>query len=148
MKAPKHSVTYRGSSDEGDSNRNMFGEAVLPSAVMRNLSEEEMQHYRTPFSTPDDRQPTLNWPRQIPIEGEPADVTEIVQAYADWIPNSELPTLFVNADPGAILTGPQREWVRTWPDLTEVTVKGSHFIQEDSPHEIGEAIASWLATID
>ena len=124
--------------------KNLFIEAVLPGAILRPLSQEEHDEYRRPFVEPQHRRPTLTWPRQIPIEGEPADVVEIVQAYADWLEVSELPKLFVNAEPGAILTGPQRDWVRTWPNLTEVTVKGSHFIQEDSPHEIGEAIASWL----
>ncbi|MEM9516541.1 MAG: haloalkane dehalogenase [Actinomycetota bacterium] len=128
--------------------KNLFVEAVLPGSIMRPLTQEEHDEYRRPFVEPQHRRPTLTWPRQIPIEGEPAEVTEIVQAYADWLEGSDVPKLFVNAEPGAILTGPQREWVRTWPNLTEVTVKGSHFIQEDSPHEIGEAIAAWLPTID
>lgn len=127
--------------------RNMFVEAVLPSAVLRDLTEEEMAQYRAPFSTPDDRQPTLNWPRHIPIEGEPADMVELVSAYAEWMAKNEIPKLFVNAEPGSILTGPQREFCRTWPNQTEVTVAGSHFVQEDSPAEIGQAVASWLKSI-
>ncbi|MEO1059230.1 MAG: haloalkane dehalogenase [Actinomycetota bacterium] len=128
--------------------KNLFVEAVLPGSIMRPLTQEEHDEYRRPFAEPQHRRPTLTWPRQIPIEGEPADVTEIVQSYADWLAGSELPKLFVNAEPGAILTGPQRDWVRTWPNLTEVTVTGSHFIQEDSPHEIGEAVAAWLPSTD
>ncbi len=127
--------------------RNMFVEAILPSAILRDLTEEEKAHYRAPFPTPDDRQPTLNWPRHIPIEGEPAHMVELVSAYAEWMAKNEIPKLFVNADPGSILTGPQREFCRTWPNQTEVTVAGSHFVQEDSPAEIGQAVAAWLGRI-
>lgn len=127
--------------------KNLFVEAVLPASILRKLTQDEHDEYRRPFTEPEHRRPTLTWPRQIPIEGEPADVVEIVQSYADWLSTSDMPKLFVNADPGTILTGPQREFVRTWPNLTEVTVAGSHFIQEDSPHEIGEAIATWLSTL-
>ena len=101
--------------------------------------------YRRPFASPgEDRRPTLTWPRQIPIEGEPADVVEIVKSYAEWLPKSDVPKLFVNAEPGAILIGEQREFCRSWANQREVTVKGSHFIQEDSPDEIGRAVAGWL----
>ena len=124
--------------------RNLFVEAVLPSAILRTLSEEEMEHYRAPFGTPDDRQPTLNWPRQIPIDGDPAHMVELVDRYAEWMATSSVPKLFINAEPGSILTGPQREFCRSWPNQTEVTVAGSHFVQEDSPAEIGQAIAGWL----
>lgn len=125
--------------------KNLFVEAILPSSILRKLSDDEMNEYRRPFATAgEDRRPTLTWPRQIPIEGEPADVVEIVQSYADWLSTSEVPKLFVNADPGTILTGAQREFVRTWPNQTEVTVPGIHFIQEDSADEIGAAIADWL----
>ena len=128
--------------------KNLFVEAVLPASILRDLGPDEMAEYRRPFAEPGEaRRPTLTWPRQIPIEGEPADVVEIVEAYAGWLSTSDVPKLFVNAEPGAILTGAQREFVRTWPNLTEVTVAGSHFIQEDSPHEIGEAIAAWLPTL-
>ena len=126
--------------------KNIFVERVLPSAVLRGLSEEEMVVYREPFLDPQHRRPTLTWPRQIPIEGEPEDVVAIVNDYAEWLKSSDLPKLFVNADPGAILTGPQRDFCRTWPNQTEVTVSGSHFVQEDSPNEIGQAIADWLPT--
>ena len=124
--------------------KNLFVEAVLPGSILRTLSDEEMSEYRRPFIEPKHRRPTLTWPRQIPIEGEPADVVKIVDYYAEWLSGSELPKLFINADPGAILIGEQREFVRSWPNLTEVTVSGNHFLQEDSPHEIGSAIAEWL----
>jgi haloalkane dehalogenase len=126
--------------------KNLFVEAILPASVIRTLSEPEMAEYRRPFAEPGEgRRPTLSWPRQIPVEGEPADVVEIVQSYSDWLVDSELPKLFVNADPGSILTGPQRDFCRSWANQTEVTVPGLHFIQEDSPDQIGEAVSSWLA---
>jgi len=108
-----------------------------------------MDEYRRPFVEPGEtRRPTLTWPREIPIEGEPADVVEIVRDYGQWLAASDVPKLFVNAEPGAILTGPQRDFCRTWPQQTEVTVAGNHFVQEDSPHEIGRAISEWLPTAD
>ncbi|MDX1404171.1 MAG: haloalkane dehalogenase [Woeseiaceae bacterium] len=127
---------------------NVFIERVLPGSILRKLSDEEMSVYRRPYlQAGEDRRPTLTWPRQIPIDGEPQDVHEIVSAYASWLNETDLPKLFVNADPGAILTGAQRDYCRGFKNQTEVTVPGSHFIQEDSPHEIGEAISSWRATI-
>ncbi len=125
--------------------RNMFVEAVLPSSILRDLTEEEMNAYRAPFDTPEHRQPTLNWPRQIPIEGEPAHMVELVEAYGAFMAASPIPKLFINADPGSILVGNQREFCRSWPNQTEVTVKGLHFVQEDSPQEIGQAVAAWHA---
>jgi len=125
--------------------RNMFVEAVLPSSILRDLTEEEMIAYRAPFDTPEHRQPTLNWPRQIPIEGEPAHMVELVEAYGAFMAASPIPKLFINADPGSILVGKQREFCRSWPNQTEVTVKGLHFVQEDSPQEIGQAVAAWHA---
>jgi haloalkane dehalogenase len=127
--------------------RNMFIEGVLPSAVLRKLSDEEMAHYRAPFAAKDDRQTTLNWPRQIPIAGEPAHMVALVQEYASWLAQSPVPKLFINAEPGSILVGAQREFCRRWPNQTEVTVPGLHFIQEDSADEIGRAVAGWLATL-
>ena len=128
--------------------KNVFVEKVLPGSVLRGLTDEEMAVYRRPFAEPgEDRRPTLTWPRQIPLAGEPADVVQIVQDYADWLATSDLPKLFVNAEPGAILIKRQRDFCRTWPNQTEVTVKGSHFIQEDSPDEIATAIKSWLSTL-
>ena len=124
--------------------KNLFIERVLPGSVLRGLTEAEMEVYRRPFREPgEDRRPTLTWPRQIPLDGEPVDVVEIAQSYADWMASNDLPKLFVNADPGSILIGAQREFCRSWKNQTEVTVKGSHFIQEDSPHEIGNAVARW-----
>jgi haloalkane dehalogenase len=124
--------------------QNVFVEQVLTTSILRDLSEEEMAVYRRPFATPgEDRRPTLTWPRQIPIEGEPADVVKIVEDYGAWLAQSEVPKLFLNAEPGAILRGPQREFCRGWPNQTEVTVKGIHFVQEDSPDEIGRAVAEW-----
>ena len=120
-------------------------ELILPQSILRDLAEEEMAEYRRPFAKAgEDRRPTLSWPRDLPIDGEPADVMAIVQAYADWLAQSDLPKLFINADPGAILVGRQREFCRGWPNQDEVTVPGIHFIQEDSPDEIGTAIADWL----
>ena len=127
--------------------RNMFVEAVLPSSILRDLTEEEMNAYRAPFDTPEHRQPTLNWPRQIPIEGEPAHMVALVEAYGAFMAASPIPKLFINADPGSILVGKQREFCRSWPNQTEVTVKGLHFVQEDSPKEIGRAVAAWYAAL-
>lgn len=125
--------------------KNVFVERVLPGSIIRKLEEQEMAVYRRPFAEPgEDRRPTLSWPRQIPIAGEPADVVAFVQDYADWLATSEVPKLFINAEPGAILTGPQRDFCRSWPNQIEVTVNGIHFIQEDSPDEIGRTIADWL----
>ena len=138
-------------SDSGESmvlSHNVFVERVLPGSIKRKLSEEEMAEYRRPFlEAGEARRPTLTWPREIPIEGEPADVTEIVTGYADWLRQSPVPKLFVNADPGAILVGEQREFCRSWPNQAEVTVSGIHFVQEDAPDEIGQAIAGWLRGI-
>ena len=126
--------------------KNLFVEAVLPGSILRQLSEEEHAEYRRPFANAgEDRRPTLTWPRQIPIAGEPADVVAIVQEYGDWLAQSDIPKLFINAEPGAILTGPMRDFCRTWPNQTEVTVKGIHFIQEDSAAEIAAAIDDWMA---
>ena len=135
-------------SDKGEDlvlTRNLFVEAVLPNSVIRKLTDEEMGHYRAPFSTPDDRQPTLNWPRQIPIDGEPVEMVQLVSEYGRWLEESvTLPKLFINAEPGSILVGRQREYCRSWPNQKEVTVPGKHFVQEDSPSKIGKAIAEWL----
>ena len=128
--------------------KNVFVEKVLPGSVLRVLTEAEMTVYRRPFLTPgEDRRPTLSWPRQIPLAGEPREVVDIVQEYADWMATNDLPKLFVNAEPGAILVGAQREFCRGWKNQTEVTVRGSHFIQEDSPTEIGEALHAWLSAL-
>lgn len=127
--------------------KNVFVERVLPGSVLRGLTEEEMEVYRRPFREPgESRRPTLAWPRELPIEGEPADVVDIVRSYARWLESSAVPKLFLNAEPGAILTGAQRDFCRIWPNQREVTVAGIHYVQEDSPHEIGRAIADWLTS--
>jgi len=128
--------------------KNIFVERVLPGSILRKIDEAEMAEYRRPFVHPgEDRRPTLTWPRQIPIEGEPADVVKVVEDYSAWLAGSDLPKLFVNADPGSILIGRQRELCRAWPNQTEVTVKGLHFLQEDSPDEIGQALAAFVRRI-
>ena len=128
--------------------KNVFVERILPASVVRGLTEEEMAVYRRPYLEPgESRRPTLTWPREIPLEGEPADVVEIVDRYAKWFATSDAPKLFINAEPGSILTGAQREFCRSWPNQEEVTVKGIHFIQEDSPAEIGQAIANFLKRV-
>jgi haloalkane dehalogenase len=124
--------------------KNIFVERVLPGSVLRKLTSDEMNEYRRPFLNPgEDRRPTLTWPRQIPIDGCPADVHDIVANYSDWLRKCDIPKLFINAEPGAILTGPQREFCRSWKNQVEITVPGNHFLQEDSAAEIGQAIASW-----
>ena len=128
--------------------RNLFIEGVLPNSILRKLTHDEMAVYRAPFVKEEDRQPMLNWPRQIPIAGEPANVVALVQQYAQWLSASPMPKLFVNAEPGSILVGAQREFCRTWPNQQEVTVPGLHFIQEDAGAAIGLAVAAWLAQLD
>jgi haloalkane dehalogenase len=124
---------------------NMFVERVLPASILRPLEPDEMAEYRRPFAkSREDRWPTLAWPREIPIEGEPAAVVALVDAYARWMAGNDLPKLFINAEPGAILIGQQREFCRRWHNQSEVTVAGSHFVQEDSGPEIGRAIAGWV----
>jgi haloalkane dehalogenase len=133
--------------DEMVLTKNLFVETILPASIQRPLDAEEMAEYRRAFAEPGEaRRPTVTWPREIPIDGEPADVAEIVQAYAEWLVTSEVPKLFVNADPGSILIGAQREFCRTWPNQTEVTVAGIHFVQEDSAEQIGQALAAWRST--
>jgi len=138
-------------SDEGESmvlEKNVFVERVLPGSVLRTMSAAEMAVYRRPFETPgEDRRPTLTWPRQIPLDGTPEDVVAIVDRYAKWLQRSDIPKLFVDAEPGAILTGPQREFCRSFPNQTEVTVPGIHFLQEDSPQEIAAAIKEWIVKL-
>jgi len=128
--------------------KNVFVERVLPNSIIRKLSDEEMEVYRKPFAKAgEDRRPTLTWPRMIPIEGEPVDVVKVVEAYAAWLAQADVPKLFINADPGSILVGRQREFCRAWANQTEVTVKGRHFLQEDSPDEIGRALADFVRRI-
>ena len=138
-------------SDAGESlvlEKNYFVERVLPGSIIRRLSDEEIEEYRRPFLNPgEDRRPTLSWPREIPIEGQPANVCEIVNQYAEWMQTNDIPKLFINAEPGAITTGRIRDFCRSWKNQTEVTVKGIHFIQEDSPDDIGKAISTWYKNI-
>lgn len=135
--------------DEMVLENNFFVEVMLPASIIRNLTEEEHGEYRRPFANAgEDRRPTLTWPRQIPIDGDPADVMAIMDAYGAWLSTSDVPKLFVDATPGAILSdGPSRDFCRAWPNQTEVQVKGVHFIQEDSPDEIGSAIVAWMTTL-
>ena len=125
---------------------NAFVEKILPRSIERTLTDEEMAEYRRPFLNPgEDRRPTLTWPRQMPLDGEPPEVAEIVEAYAEWLSTSHVPKLFINSEPGAILTGGMREFCRTWPNQHEVTVRGIHFVQEDSGADIGMAIRDWIS---
>ena len=127
--------------------KNLFIEGVLPGAIIRNLSDKEMDVYRKPFLKEIERRPTLDWPRQIPIDNKPEEVCNTVEDYSLWMSINEIPKLFINANPGSILKGKQREFCRKWKNQEEVTVKGSHFIQEDSPKDIGQAISSWYQKI-
>ena len=129
--------------------KNIFIEKILTGSIIRDLSHEELETYREPFNQPgEDRRPMLSWPRQIPIEGEPKNVCKIVSEYSDWMSKNNMPKLFINAEPGAIIQGSVRDFCRTWNNQSEITVKGIHFIQEDSPNEIGSAIQEWYEKIN
>ena len=138
-------------SDAGETvvlEKNVFVERILPASTLNGISDDDMAVYRRPYLEPgESRRPTLTWPRQIPIEGEPGDVRNIVTSYGEWLATSAVPKLFINAEPGSILIGRQRELCRTWQNQVEVTVPGVHFLQEDSPDAIGVAIADWRATL-
>jgi haloalkane dehalogenase len=126
---------------------NVFVERVLPGSIIRQLSSAEMDHYRRPFlNSGEDRRPTLTWPREIPIDGEPAEVAKIVSEYGQWLAHSQVPKLYFHTEPGALDQGRPREFCRSWPNQTEVTVKGIHFVQEDSPTQIGAAVANFVRT--
>ncbi len=148
---PMRSVFQGFRSPDGESmilEQNMFIEAVLPASVKRQLTDDEMAHYRAPFRNPgEDRRPTLSWPRNIPIEGEPPDVVATVTEYGAWLSQSDIPKLFINAEPGALIRGRALDFVRTWPNQTEVSVPGIHFVQEDSADEIGEAVAAFVRAV-
>lgn len=134
-----------GSGEQMVLEKNVFVERILPASIIRELSDEEMGEYRRPFQNPgEDRRPTLTWPREIPFDGDPGDVAAIIDDYGRWLSTSNVPKLFIDAVPGAILVGPQREFCRGWPNQIEVMVSGSHFIQEDSPDEIGAALGQWI----
>lgn len=138
-------------SKEGESlilEQNLFVERILPKSILRELTEDEMDAYRRPFLQPgEDRRPTLTWPRELPIDGEPADVASVVSDYAAWMSGCQVPKLFVNVEPGTILTTVQREFCQSWPNQREVTVAGSHYVQEDSPEELGRALAHWYGSL-
>ena len=138
-------------SDAGEEiilNKNVFVDRILPGSILRELSQQELDIYRKPYlEEGESRRPTLTWPREIPIEGTPPDVFQLVHSYSQWLANNSIPKLFINAEPGAILTGQQRDFCRSWNNQEEVTVHGSHFIQEDSPNEIGRAIANWYSSL-
>jgi haloalkane dehalogenase len=145
---PGRDRTFRAlRSPEGErlvTEQNIFVETVLPERIMRKLSATEMEAYRRPFARPGKRAPTLAWPRELPIAGEPADVVATVERYGAWLAQAPLPKLFINAEPGSLLIGPPREFCRRWPNQREITVPGIHFIQEDAPHEIGTALREFL----
>ena len=148
---PMRTVFQGFRSPEGEAmvlDNNMFVEAVLPGSIQRTLGNEEMDHYRKPFrNAGEDRRPTLSWPRNIPIEGEPADVVATVEEYGAWLSRSDVPKLFIKGEPGALIRGRALDFVRTWPNQTEVSVPGVHFIQEDSADEIGAAVASFVRAV-
>jgi haloalkane dehalogenase len=127
---------------------NVFVEKVLPAGTRRALTDDEMAAYRAPYVRPgESRRPTLTWPREIPIDGHPADVAAIVTANAAWMAAAPVPKLFVNGDPGALLTGPLRELCRRWPHQHEVTVPGLHFLPEDAPQQIAAALDEWITAL-
>jgi haloalkane dehalogenase len=138
-------------SDKGEDlvlERNVFIERILPASVLRDLTHEEMAIYRAPYIEPgESRRPMLTWPREIPFDGEPPDTHAVVGTYGEWLATSDVPKLFINAEPGSILVGRQRAVARTFPNQTEVTVPGIHFIQEDSPDLIGAALSVWRSTL-
>jgi haloalkane dehalogenase len=126
---------------------NFFIETILPKSVIRPLGDAEMEAYRAPFQSRESRGPMLMFPRELPIEGEPADVVKTVEEYGRWMASNDIPKLFISAEPGALLVGRAREFCRTWRNQEEVTVKGIHYVQEDSPVEIGRALESFVAAV-
>ena len=144
-KAPFQGFRTPGVGEQMILENNAFVEQILPMSILRKLTDEEMAYYRAPYPTPQSRRPTLRWPREIPIDGEPADVTKVVDAYAQWLTETDLPKLLLTADPGAIMRVTGQWCIDNLPNLTHVDVgPGAHFIQEDRPHEIGEAIGAWM----
>ncbi len=127
--------------------KNFVVENLLLAGVLRKLSDAEMAVYRRPYKNPgESRRPTLTWPREIPIAGNPNDVHDIIQTYGTWLASSDIPKLFIEAIPGAMFRS-HRDFARTWPNQTHVKIRGSHFVQEDSPNETGTAIAAWLQSV-
>ena len=128
--------------------KNYFIEKVLFGSIIRTLNDEEKKEYRRPFIEPgENRRPMLSWPREIPIDGEPENVCRIVNNYSNWMQDNDIPKFFINAEPGAIIQGTVRDFCRTWKNQKEITVKGLHFIQEDSADEIGKALSKWYNDI-
>jgi haloalkane dehalogenase len=124
---------------------NMFIEKMLPGVTQRSLLEEEMTEYRRPYlEAGDSRRAMLQWPREVPVDGEPVDVMERMEAYSNWLKTSPVPKLFIDADPGVFITGDVRTFARSLPNQLTVTVPGLHFVQEDSASEVGFVIAEWL----
>jgi haloalkane dehalogenase len=129
-------------------NENRFVEATMPTGTARALTQSEMAEYRRPFREPGEaRRATLTWPREVPFEGLPADTDRIIGDYAAWLPSAKVPKLFIDAEPGFIVTGKIREWVRGWANQQIVSVKSKHFVQEDAPDEIGRTILEWYARL-
>jgi haloalkane dehalogenase len=126
---------------------NAFIEVLMPKSILRKLSDEEMDTYREPFRDREARLPMLIWPRELPIDGEPPDVVAIVNEYGSWVARSAIPKLFIAGDPGALLIGRARAFCETWPCQKTATVPGIHFLQEDSPTEIGLAIAWFVGDL-
>jgi haloalkane dehalogenase len=146
-----HSTLKAVRSDAGEKlvlEQNMFIEKMLPSVTMRSLTDTEMDNYRNPYRIPgDSRMPTLTFPREVPLNGEPSDVVSAINDYSKWMQHNSIPKLFINAEPGVFIAGEVRDFCRTWSNQTEVTVPGLHFIQEDSPEQIGTAIANWYRSL-
>ncbi|MBW4636180.1 MAG: haloalkane dehalogenase [Iphinoe sp. HA4291-MV1] len=145
-----HSTLKAVRSQEGERlvlEQNIFIEQMLPSVTQRHLTQEEMAEYRRPYlESGESRRPTLTWPREVPLDGYPSDVTAIMQDYSEWLLQSDMPKLFINAEPGVFIRGTIREFCRTLPNQTEVTITGMHFLQEDAPKEVGRAIAQWYCS--
>lgn len=125
---------------------NFFVETVLPQSVLRPLDDRVLDAYRDPFREPRSRVPTLVWPRELPIDGEPRVVVDVVEQYGSWLAQARFPKLLVKAEPGSLLVGRAYEFCRAWPNQTEVTVEGIHYLQEDSPDAIGEALRAFVST--
>jgi haloalkane dehalogenase len=150
---PKEAVTLfqtirSNAGEEMVLDKNFVLENFLPAGILRKLSDAELAVYRRPYQNPgESRRPTLTWPREIPIAGEPKDVHDIIQAYSAWLASSDIPKLFIEAIPGAMFES-HRALARTWPNQTHVKISGAHFVQEDSPDETGLAIAAWLRNLN
>jgi haloalkane dehalogenase len=127
-------------------NKNIFVEQLLPGAILRNLTEEEMNHYREPYETVDSRRPTWVWPNEIPIDGNPADVQKIVTDYNQWLQETETPKLLFYARPGGLINASMVDWSEAnLKNLETVDLgQGIHYLQEDHPQTIGKALANWI----